>query len=258
MQTYTQIDQDFGGISCMISHEDKLGRGDGGYRTGQSYVKATERAQRSRCARNIQSWVGPKVVFYLRTQSSLEQIEQQLPLNHKSVYLHEYANKAKSERVDKNLRTQKLRSRKCLTVHYWCGQIPHHQRNSENSKHVDASKQVGQWLDFTVIVVDHHQAIVTMVGRKSVYAQLCKAPNNRANLVSQTIRHRLKPFGALMKTLRVNNEKEFAYRQQVDQTQGIQTYFDNSYCILERVSNESLNSLLHQYILNIRCMGEIS
>ena len=242
----------------MISHEVTLGCGDGGYRTDQPYVNANERAQRSRNARNIQSWVGPKVVFYIGIQSSPQQIEQQLPLNHKSVYLHEYADKAKGERVNKDLQTQKLRRRRCLTVHHWCGQIPHRLKISENPMHVDANKQVGQWLDFTVIVVDHQQAIVTMVGRKSGYAKLCKAANNRADLVSQAIRHRLKPLGALVKTLRVDNEKEFAYHQQVDQTQGIQTYFDNSYCILERVSNERLNGLLRQYILNIRCMGEIS
>jgi len=253
-QTVTQVAQDLG----RISREVKLGRGDRGYLAGRACPKATEHAQRSRHARHLPSWVGPKVVFYFRCQYSPEQIEQKPQLNHESVYMHKYADRAKGGRLHKDLRTQKLRRRRCLTVHDRCGEIPHRLKISENLMHVDTSKQVGQWLDFTFIVVDHQQAIVTMVGRKIGYATLCKAPNNRADLVSQAIRHRVKPLGACVKTLTVDNGKEFAYHRQLDQTQDIQTYFDNSYCILERDSNENLNGLLRQYISNIQCMGEIT
>jgi IS30 family transposase len=51
-----------------------------------------------------------------------------------------------------------------------------------------------------------------------------------------------------VKTLTVDNGKEFADHQAIDQALGIQTYFADPYCSWQRGSNENFNGLLRQYI----------
>jgi transposase, IS30 family len=46
------------------------------------------------------------------------------------------------------------------------------------------------------------------------------------------------------KTLTVNNGKEFAYHQAIDQALGIQTYFADPYCSWQLGSNENFNVLV--------------
>lgn len=99
-----------------------------------------------------------------------------------------------------------------------------------------------------MIGAGHQQAIVTLVERKSGYAKLSKVANKSAELVSQAIEDNLKPLAVRVKTLTVDNGKEFAYHQKVDEALGIQTYFADPYCSWQRGSNENYNGLLRQYI----------
>lgn len=257
-QTLTQIARVLGRSCSTISREVNRGRGQRGYRAEQACVKATERALGSRNARRIPSWVWPKVAFFLGVQWSPEQIAHELPLSHESVYLHVYADKAKGGRLHKDLRSQKPRRRRCLSGHDRRGQIPNRRTIGERPTHIEARKQVGHWEGDTVIGAAHQQAIVTLVERKSGYARLCKVLNKSADLVSQAIEHRLKPLGARVKTLTVDNGKEFAYHQQVDQALGIQTYFADPYCSWQRGSNENFNGLLRQYIPKKRRMDTVT
>ncbi len=102
--------------------------------------------------------------------------------------------------------------------------------------------------DDTVIGAGHQQAIVTLVERKSGYAKLSKVTNKSAELVSQAIEDKLKPLAVRVKSLTVDNGKEFAYHQKVDRALGIKTYFADPYCSWQRGSNENYNGLLRQYI----------
>ena len=84
---------------------------------------------------------------------------------------------------------------------------------------------MGHWEGDTVIGAAHKQAIVTLVERKSGFAVLAKVLNKPADLVGRAIEEKLKPFGSRVKTLTVDNGKEFAEHQTIDQTLEIQTYF---------------------------------
>jgi IS30 family transposase len=59
-----------------------------------------------------------------------------------------------------------------------------------------------------------------LVECKSGYAVLAKVINKTADLVSQAIETKLQPFAARVKTLTVDNGKEFAYHLKVDQALG--------------------------------------
>ena len=129
----------------------------------------------------------PQNGVYLGVQWSPEQIAHQLPLCHESVYMHGYVDKAKGGRLQKDLRSQTPRRRRCLSRQDRRGQIPHRRTFVERPKHIEAREQVGHWVGDTVIWAGHQQAIVTSVERKIVYAKLYKVIVKSADLVSQAI-----------------------------------------------------------------------
>ena len=257
-QTPSEIARILGRHRSTISREIERGRGQRGYRAAQACHKAAERAQHSRNARRVAPWVWPEVVFYLGLQWSPEQIAHKLPVSHESVYLHVYADKAHGGQLHKGLRSQKPRRKRHQTGRDRRGQIPNRCPISERPGHVQHRKQVGHWEGDTVIGAAHQQAVVTLVERKSGFAKIVKVPTKSAELVSQAIEDVLKPLRARVKTLTVDNGKEFAYHRKVDQTLGIQTYFADPYCSWQRGSNENYNGLLRQYIPKGRRLNTVT
>lgn len=241
-----------------ISRELARGTGLRGYRAEQACNKAQERAQGSRNARHIQPWVWSEVEFYLGLEWSPEQIADKLPVSHEAVYLHVYADKANGGKLHKGLRSQKPRRKRNLCGRDRRGQIPSRCPIRDRPAHIENRKQVGHWEGDTVIGAGHSQAVVTLVERKTGYAKIKKVANKSAELVSQAIEDKLKALGSRVKTLTVDNGKEFAYHQKVDQALGIQTYFADPYCSWQRGSNENFNGLLRQYIPKKRRMETVT
>ena len=241
-----------------ISRELSRGRGQRGYRAEQACRKAAERAQRSRNARRVEAAVFSDVAFYLGLQWSPEQIADKLAISHESVYLHVYADKAAGGDLHQHLRSQKPRRKRYLRGRDRRGQIPNRRPISERPSHIDARTQVGHWEGDIVVGAAHKQAIVTLVERKSGYAVLAKVSHKSADLVSQAIEAKLGPLAARVKTLTVDNGKEFANHQAIDQALGMQTYFADPYCSWQRGSNENFNGLLRQYIPKKRRMQTVT
>lgn len=117
---------------------------------------------------------------------------------------------------------------------------------------------MGHWEGDTVIGAAHKLAIVTLVERKSGFALLAKVPNKSADLVGRAIEAKLKPLNSRVKTLTVDNGKEFADHQAIDQALGILTYFADPYCSWQRGSNENFNGLLRQYFPKKRRMETVT
>jgi transposase, IS30 family len=241
-------------ISREVNHE----RGQRGYRAQQACTKAQDRSQGSRNARRVDAKVWADVDCYLRLQWSPEQIAHKFEVSHESIYLHVYADKAAGGNLHKNLRSQKPRRKRHLCGRDRRGHIPNRRPISERPSHIEARKQVGHWEGDTVIGAGHNQAVVTLVERKSGYAKIIKVANKTADLVSQAIEDALQPLSARVKTLTVDNGKEFAYHQKVDAALDMQTFFADPYCSWQRGSNENFNGLLRQYIPKKRCMQTVT
>ena len=256
--TISEIARLLGRSRSTISRELNRGRGQRGYRAEQACRKAAQRAQRSRNARRVSAQVWGDVVFYLGLQWSPEQIAQKVAVSHESVYLRVYADKAAGGKLHQNLRSQKPRRKRYLHGRDRRGQIPNRRPISERPGHIEERKQVGHWEGDTVIGAAHKQAIVTLVERKSGYAVLAKVSNKTADLVGQAIEDKLGPLAARVKPLTVDNGKEFANHQAIDQALGIQTYFADPYCSWQRGSNENFNGLLRQYIPKKRRMETVT
>ena len=257
-QTISEIARLLGRHRSTISRELGRGRGLRGYRAEQACSKASERAKKSRNARRVDAKVWADVSFYLGLQWSPEQIASKLEVSHESVYLHVYANKAAGGQLHKNLRSQKPRRKRHLSGRDRRGQIPNRRPISERPEHIEQRRQVGHWEGDTVIGAAHKQAIVTLVERKSGFAVLAKVSNKTTDLVRRAIEIKLKPLCSRVKTLTVDNGKEFADHQAVDQALGIQTFFADPYCSWQRGSYENFNVLLRQYIPKKRRMETVT
>ena len=257
-QTISEIARLLGRHRSTISRELGRGRGLRGYRAEQACSKASERAKKSRNARRVDASVWADVVFYLGLQWSPEQIADKVALSHECIYLHVYADKANGGDLHMNLRSQKPRRKRYLSGRDRRGQIPNRRPISERPSHIQGRKQVGHWEGDTVIGAAHKQAIVTLVERKSGFAVLAKVAHKTADLVGRAIEDKLKPLNARVNTLTVDNGKEFANHQAIDQALGIQTYFADPYCSWQRGSNENFNGLLRQYIPKKRRMETVT
>lgn len=257
-QNSSQIAAVLGRHRSTISRELIRGRGQRGYRPEQACKQAQHRAQGSRNARRVDARVWSDVASCLELQWSPEQIAAKVPVSHESVYLHVYDDKKRGGQLHKHLRSQKARRKRYARGRDRRGQIPNRCPISERPAHIEDRKQVGHWEGDTVIGAAHQQAIVTLVERKSGYAVLAKVVNKTADLVSQAIENKLHPLAPRVKTLTVDNGKEFANHIKVDQALGIQTYFADPYCSWQRGSNENFNGLLRQYIPKKRRMETVT
>jgi IS30 family transposase len=256
-QTISEIARLLGRHRNTISREFDRGRGRRGYRAEQACAKASERAQRSRNVRCIDSKVWSDMDFYLGIQWSPEQIAGNVAVSHESVYLHVYANKAAGG-IPPHLRSQKPRRIRHLCGRDRRGQIPNRRPIRERPSHIEYRKQVGHWEGDTVIGAAHKQAIVTLLERKSGFAVLAKVPNKSADLVGLAIEAKLKSLNSRVKTLTLDNGKEFADHQAIDQALGIQTYFTDPYCSWQCGSKENFNGLLRQFIPQKRRMETVT
>lgn len=256
--TKRKIAQMLGRHPSTISRELERGRGLRGYRAEQACAKALQRSHNSRNARQIDAQTWALVDMNLALQWSPQQIAGKLHVSHETVYQHVYADKAKGGKLHRHLRSQKSRRKRHLCARDRRGQIPQRRPIAKRPAHIEQRKQVGHWEGDTVIGAGHSQAVVTLVERKSGYAKLIKVSNKTAEQVSHAIETALVPMGARVKTLTVDNGKEFAYHQKTDRVLGIQTYFADPYCSWQRGSNENFNGLLRQYIPKKRRMETVT
>ena len=256
--TQTNIASILGRHKSTISRELKLGTGLCNYRPKQACALAAKRAKSSRNASQIAPWVLNMASYMLNLQWSPVQIAGKLPISHETLYLRIYADQAHKGQLYKNLRCQKKRRKRYGKGHERRGQIVGRRSIEQRPAHIESRSQIGHWEADTVIGVNHKQAIVTLVERKSGYAVIAKVQNKTAKLVSKAVVKLLEPFKAKVKTLTYDNGKEFAKHAWIDKKLSSTGYFARPYCSWQRGSNENFNGLLRQYVPKKRLMSTVT
>ena len=256
--TQTKIASILGRHKSTISRELKLGTGLCNYRPKQACALAAKRAKSSRNASQIAPWVLNMARYMLNLQWSPVQIADKLPISHETLYLRIYADQAHKGQLYKNLRCQKKRRKRYGKGHERRGQIVGRRSIEQRPAHIESRSQIGHWEADTVIGVNHKQAIVTLVERKSGYAVIAKVQNKTAKLVSKAVVKLLEPFKAKVKTLTYDNGKEFAKHAWIDKKLSSTGYFARPYCSWQRGSNENFNGLLRQYVPKKRLMSTVT
>lgn len=110
----------------------------------------------------------------------------------------------------------------------------------------------------SVIGAGHKQAIVTLVERKSGFARIVKVTKKSAEQVSNAMVQSLQPIAELVKTITLDNGKEFTDHQRVDRELGSTIYFADPFASWQRGTNENFNGLLRQYIPKKRSLETVT
>jgi IS30 family transposase len=206
-----QIAANIGVDKSTISREVRRNVSQRGYRPQFAMRKAFERRKEKAKPRiTSECWV--EIESDLKQELSPEQICGKLALNggqtvsHEWIYQHIYRDKAGGGSLYKHLRCQKKR-RKRYGSYSKRGRLVNQISIDERPQIVDQKKRIGDWEADTVIGKGHHQAIVTMVDRKSKLLRMRKINQKTGPLTRQAICQELKDL--TVATITSDNGREF-------------------------------------------------
>jgi IS30 family transposase len=246
-----QIALEIGVHPSTISRELARNRGGRGYRPKQAQELADQRKQvRAQPRHGTDTWL--LVQSLLLKQWSPEQIsgwlrrEQKLALSHERIYQYVYADKARGGTLYLNLRSQKKR-RKRYGRYSRRGLIPNRQSIDLRPRIVEAKGRVGDWEADTIVGKHHHQAILSLVERKTKLTLLKKLERATAEAVEQATVELMKPLMKKVRTITSDNGREFANHQSISEKLEAAFYFAHPYHSWERGLNENTNGLVRQY-----------
>jgi len=188
---------------------------------------------------------------YLRQDWSPEQVagylaKRQVHVSHERIYQHIYADKRAGGDLFGHLRCRKRR-RKRYGSYDRRGRLKGCRSITERPAIVSEKRRVGDWEADTIIGQHHHQALVSVVERKSKLTLLKKVTRNTSEAVAQALEELLKPVRAKCHTITSDNGREFANHQQIALELQAGFYFAHPYSSWERGLNENTNGLVRQY-----------
>jgi transposase, IS30 family len=187
-------------------------------------------------------------------QWSPEQISGRMKKNelntvsHERIYQHVWQDKSEGGFLYKFLRHHGKKYNKRSGKNAGRGLIPHRVDISQRPAIVEEKSRIGDWETDTIIGKNHKGAIVSMVDRASKYTKLKLVPSKHANIVADAIIDKLSPIKQFVKTLTMDNGKEFSDHQRITANLDAQVYFATPYHSWERGLNEHTNGLVRQYL----------
>lgn len=107
---------------------------------------------------------------------------------------------------------------------------------------MDTNTEVGHWEGDTVIGFDHDGVLVTLVERVFKYTCIVKVPSKKADIVGPAIEKALAHCGLPIKSLTVDNGREFTDHAAITAALKIPVYFARPYHSWERDLNENTNA----------------
>ena len=188
----------------------------------------------------------------LRLDWSPEQIsgrlklEKQPTVSHEWIYLYIYADKRRGGTLHQHLRSQK-KQRKRYSGYIRRGQIPNRTSIEKRPQIVARKGRFGDWEADTIIGARHKGGIVSVVERKSKLLRLHKLATKEAAEMRQATVALLQPLAARVRTITVDNGKEFCEHELIAAALQARIYFAHAYASWERGLNENTNGLVRQY-----------
>jgi len=234
-----------------VYRELKRNTGLRGYRPKQAHEKALARRQGKHKAR-IASQTWKLVKEKLRLDWSPEQIANWLKkhdyarVSHEWIYQYVYADKRAGGNLHKHLRCQKP-YRKRAGSHDRRGKIPNTTSIEQRPEIVAQRTRLGDWEVDLMLGKAHQGVVVTLTERKSRFTLLRKVLSKQATPVAQAIIELLS-WVAHLKTITVDNGKEFANHLHISRQLCVDIFFAHPYASWERGTNENTNGLIRQYL----------
>lgn len=129
------------------------------------------------------------------------------------------------------------------------GQIKNAVSIEDRPKTVEGRKKIGHWEGDTVLGSPGTGGIVTLVERRSRYILARKIKSKTANATTEAIVSLFEDVPSYaLKTLTLDNGKEFAGHEEIAALTGMSVYFAHPGHPGERGTNENMNGLIREYL----------
>jgi transposase, IS30 family len=243
-----------GRSESTISRELRRNLGQRGYRHGQAQQKADERRfeslKRVKFTPQLQ-WI---VEEHLRNDLSPEQItgvmrrNAETTVSHERIYQHIYSDHHQGGDLHLHLRQGRKKRRRRLGRTDRRGRIPNRVSIDERPASVESKHYYGDWEADLIIGAKHQGAALTLVERKSKHCLIYPLEGKHSDEVMEAMILVLWPFFGKIRSITVDNGKEFSGHETVSAVLRTQVYFAHPYASWERGLNENTNGLIRQYL----------
>lgn len=237
-----------------ISRELRRNCGQRGYRHEQAQRKAEDRRFASRRMVKFTPVMQAKVEAHLRNELSPEQVTGVMRRNgeetvsHERIYQHVYADHCRGGTLYQHLRQCRKKRRKRLGRQDRRGRIQNRVSIEERPPVVEKRFYYGDWEVDLVEGAGHEGFLLTLVERKSGHLLMHPLGSKMADEVTIAIIVELWPFVGKIRSLTMDNGKEFSGHETVAALLQTKVYFAHPYASWERGTNENTNGLIRQYL----------
>jgi IS30 family transposase len=237
-----------------ISREILRNTGGRGYRHKQADEFANQRRFESRKRQRFTPEVQEAVEYYLREDYSPEQVtgfmrrQGEATVSHERIYQHIYSDYDHGGGLFKHLRRQRKKRRRRLGHKDRRGVIPNRLSIDERPASVDSKRYYGDWEGDLIVGSKHEGAVLTLVERKTKHCLMYPLEGKRSDEVMLAMIVALKPFVGKLRSITLDNGKEFSGHETVSAVLGVPIYFAHPYSSWERGLNENTNGLIRQYL----------
>ncbi len=235
-----------------VYREVKRNSVNGRYHPEEAYRKVIERKRQSK-PRKISDQVWSLVETLLKLDYSPEQVSGFLhrtgvyAISHEWIYQYVLADKAFGGDLWKHLRWSRKKRRKRYGKQDRRGSIPDRVSIDQRPSIVDRKSRIGDWEIDTAIGKRHKGVLIVAVERKSKQTVIEWSPRKKADMVSSAVIKMLKPYRDRIKTITVDNGREFSFHKQIAEALEAKVYFAHPYSAWERGLNENTIGLIRQY-----------
>lgn len=202
----------------------------------------------------LKSYVVANIKLDWSPEQIANRIERKHPKNHKmristvTIYRFISQDKAEGGQLFKHLRHGLGKRRKKHKSAENRGQIPNRRSIEQRPDTVESRNRIGHWESDSVVGRNHKSYIATHVERKSRFTLAAKLQSKSADDYNVATFELFKQIPkSRIKTLTVDNGKEFAGFAKLEEEFDAKVYFAHPYCSCERGTNENTNGLLRQY-----------
>lgn len=237
-----------------ISREIRRNMGKRGYRSGQAGASAAQRRLESRKAKRSTAEVQQAVEYYLGEDYSPEQVtgfmrrQGEDTVSHEHIYQYIYADYKAGGSLHKHLRRKRKRRKRRLGRPDKRGAIVNRVSIEERPASVDSKYYYGDWEGDLIVGGKHGGAVLTLAERKTQLCLMYPLQSKRSDEVQAAMIKVLQPFIGKIRSITLDNGKEFAGHEGVSEALGTQVYFAHPYSSWERGLNENTNGLIRQYL----------
>jgi IS30 family transposase len=249
-----QIAKLLGRHPCTIGRELKRNAKAGNYRPGQAQRQARQRARRQGSRKLSESMKEEIERQLTRGQWSPEIISQRARKEgrefvcRESIYRHIYEDARRGGKLWEQLaRAGRKRRRRCPRKEgRGRGKIPFRRDIDERPKEVDRRERLGDWEGDLINGAPGSGHLVTLVERRTRYVRVGYVPSKDAGAVQREMSRLLGRHKKTLKTLTLDNGKEFTQHRGMERRTGVKVYFAKPYHSWERGSNENANGLIRR------------